>query len=85
MNCNYPAWLLLVRPCCCEIFALSIYLFFSRKNGLLFFCSLIASIFACHSERCLPVAGRFITVLIGIVSIPISHGVLSSRLTLAFD
>lgn len=45
-----------------------------------FSCSLIASISACHSERCLPVAGRFITVLIDIVSIPNSHGVLFSPL-----
>ena len=68
----YPAWLLLVHARCCEIYALSIYLFlFSRKMAfsLLTDCQHIS---ACHSERCLPVAGRFITVLIGIVSIPIS-------------
>jgi hypothetical protein len=57
--------------CCCEIYVLSIYLFFLfPQNGFLL--AHIASISACHPERCLPVAGRFITVLIGTVSIPIS-------------
>jgi len=50
---------------------LYIYFLFSRKMAfsLLTDCQHIS---ACLSERCLPVAGRFITVLIGIVSIPIS-------------
>lgn len=61
----------LALSCCCEIYVLSIYLFFLfLQNGFLL--AHIASISACHPERCLPVAGRFITVLIGTVSIPIS-------------
>ena len=57
--------------CCCDIRFIYIFIFsFSAKWP--FRCSLIASISACHPERCLPVAGRFITVLIGTVSIPIS-------------
>lgn len=68
----YPA----ASSCTPMIFALSIYLFYfpckmAFFSFFLLFCSLIASISACHSERCLPVASRFITVLIGIVSIPI--------------
>jgi hypothetical protein len=59
----------LALSCCCDIRFIYIFIFsFSAK--WLFTCSLIASISACHPERCLPVAGRFITVLIGIVSIP---------------
>jgi hypothetical protein len=60
----------LIPSCRCEIYGLSIYLFFPFPQIGLISCSLIASISACHPERCLPVAGRFITVLIGIVSIP---------------
>ena len=61
----------LALSCCCDIRFIYIFIFsFSAKWP--FRCSLIASISACHPERCLPVAGRFITVLIGTVSIPIS-------------
>jgi len=75
---------------CAPLFAvryllLSIYLFFSPAKWP-FLYSLIASISACHSERCLPVASRFITVLIDIVSIPISSmAYYFSRSTLASD
>jgi len=81
VNYFFPLGSLLLRPHRCEISALFIYLFYffslfffpPPQNGCY---SLIASTSACFLERFLPVASRFVIVLIGNVSIPISHGVL---------
>ena len=79
---------LLLHPNCCEIYALSIYLFyfflsFFRKMAILLLTD--RQHIACPLERFLPVASRFVIVLIGNVSIPISHGVLFFCLADAFD
>jgi hypothetical protein len=62
-----------------------LYIYFFLFAKWLFTCSLIASISACHPERCLPVAGRFITCTHRHCIHSYLHGVLFSRLTRAFD